>query len=733
MLKVPPKYQQLNNGNSYFYQQQRKKRRSRWFKFFLFILLLLLTALTIVVSVVQAKTLEPLNDVINNSTPKMLNNNTKNPFINGPQLLFNHPDPSMRAALPVDMQASININGLVVYTEIKQVFINPHAIALEGKYQFPLPENAAVNYLKVRIGDRIIEGKIMEKQAAKKAYIKAKISGRKASLVEQQRANLFTNKIANIPPQTTVEVTIRLISSVSYHDGNFSLSLPLAMTARYQPTNYQHSPAEQNSEFFSPAKKSLASSEAAITINLNAGVALKDIVSNNHAINSQALNQQGSHYKISLAKQQVLADQQFTLQWQLNSTNAPQVSSFSEQIDDNYYTLLTFYPPQQAPSFTQTSPRTLPRDVIFIIDTSGSMQGRSIEQAKASLLKALSLLTAQDSFNIIAFSSSSQQLFKHSEMLNKQTSNKAQYFIEHLYADGGTEMYRPLNNALAMAKSADQSSSAIRQLVFITDGAVANEFELMKLLKTRLGKARLFTIGIGAAPNGYFMKKAAQFGRGSYVFIQNLTEVQNKVSALIKKISQPVLSNITLMLDQKINQALAPDIEIYPKNIPDLYVGETLQVAIKSPLPINSLELHGLSAKNTWQQQLLVNDQQSARGISTLWARRKIADLLDGLVISKNPEDVKQQVLATSISHQIISPYSSFIALEKQPTNSKPLLASTSLLKNSLTKNKTSSHAFKIAIPQTALGWQQQFLLGLLLLMVASVMLWQQTKSSTSD
>jgi len=729
MLKIKNKRQVLHDGNSYFYRQQRKNERTRWFKLSFLVLFTILVTAFIVVSVAQAKPMESvLLSNTNNNSSNNISNSTSNLLINGPQLLFDHSDPTMRAALPVDIQTKIDINGLVAYTEIKQVFINPHAIALEGKYQFPLPENAAVNYLKVRIGDRVIEGKIMEKQAAKKAYIKAKKSGRKASLVEQQRPNLFTNKIANIPPQTPVEVTIRLISTVEYHDGQFNFSLPLAVTTRYQPQKFERSPAQLYSEFFSTAATSLANSEAVITINLNSGIAIKHIASNSHAINSESLNNTDSHFQITLDKQRVQSDRQFNLQWQLAIGTLPQVSSFTEQIADNYYTLLTFFPPQQRQI------TAFPRDTIFIIDTSGSMQGKSIEQAKASLTQALSLLTPQDSFNIIAFNSDSQQLFNHSEMVSKHTITKAQYFIDQLSAGGGTEMYRPLNNALTMDKATDQKELAIRQLVFITDGAVSNEFELMKLLKTRIGKARLFTIGIGAAPNGYFMKKAAQFGRGSYVFIQNLNEVQNKVSALMAKISQPVLSNIELMLDQKIHQ----QVEIYQKKIPDLYAGETIQVAIKSPLPINNIQLQGDTATSTWDRQLSLNNQQTARGISTLWARQKIADLLDGLVTGENPEQVKQQVLVTSIEHQIMSPYSSFIALE-QENYDVPLLAANSLpnklLSNNLlasTKKTSSSNSLKIAMPQTALGWQQQLIFGLFLLTLAGLLLWQQAKRNTS-
>ena len=173
---------------SYFYRQQRRKRRSFRIK------LLALFLLVAVFSAVLAKANEQAGE---------------NSLVFGPQLLFEHPDANMRAALPVDMAATVDINGLIAYTEVRQTFFNPFDIVMEGHYQFPLPDDGAVHYLKVVIDDRTIIGNIMEKKAAKKAYIKAKQQGKKASLVEQQRPNIFTNKIANIPPKTKVEVVIR--------------------------------------------------------------------------------------------------------------------------------------------------------------------------------------------------------------------------------------------------------------------------------------------------------------------------------------------------------------------------------------------------------------------------------------------------------------------------------------------------------------------------------------------
>jgi Ca-activated chloride channel family protein len=298
-------------------------------------------------------------------------------------------------------------------------------------------------------------------------------------------------------------------------------------------------------------------------------------------------------------------------------------------------------------------------------------------------------------------------------MVNRRNINQAQQFINHLQADGGTEMYRPLSQALVMAKNSQQSSQAIRQVVFITDGAVANEFELMQLLDGAQRDFRLFTVGIGAAPNGYFMKKAAQFGRGSYVFIQNNNDVQASMSALMTKISQPAVSNIELMFDNKIHQ----QVDVYPKKITDLYLGEPMQVAIKSKFPVTSVQLTGDTASQPWYQQLIIDDSQKSQGISTVWARSKIEDLLDGLVMGADKEQVKHQVITTSIAHQIISPYTSFIAVEKQP---EPSLQTAAQKSNMLAK---AHENLIVAMPKTALGWHQQFILGLLLMLIAPLTL----------
>ncbi len=730
MLIAKKNRQLIDYKNSYYCQLQRRKRRYKWLKFSL-VLLVFVAFLFVLIPFAQSQQVHFENE-----------NNNKNPLIHGPQIHFKHPNITKGVTFPVDIQASIEINGLVAFAEIKQTFINPHPIALEGKYQFPLPEDSAVKQLKVRIGDREIIGEIMEKKAAKKIYQQAKKQGKKASLVEQKRPNLFSNKIANIPAQSTIVVTLKLIIPINFSQGKFNLKLPLAMTEKYQPQsslsqeqsvksygNYLYNRSYKNTDklftessitatnFLDNQTQAIAPSQSSINITLNSGVPITSIISNSHKILSRSLNSEQNSYFITLNKAHVISDKTFDLTWQLIADEHPQVSSFTQQVSGEYYTLLTIFPPK-----VETA-QILARDIIFIIDTSGSMQGGSMEQAKTSLQLALLQLNNKDSFNIIAFDNDTELLFPITQMASDKTISEAQSFIDNLSADGGTEMYRPLSNALMMKRTTTQSKEAIRQIVFVTDGAVANEFELMQLISNARGDFRLYTVGIGAAPNGYFMKKAAQFGRGSYVSIQKQNEVQQKMTHFMNKISQPALTNINLTLDNQIYQQG----EIYPKKIPDLYFGEPLQIALKTQAPINSVQLTGETVSTPFYKQLIISNRKESKGVSVLWARRKIEDLLDSLVIGANKEQVKKQVITTSLNHQIISPYTSFIAIEKQqevlPLLAKNNISAQQRAKAARAKSSAiqASQSLMVAMPQTAIGWQLQLILGISLLLLAKV------------
>ena len=627
--------------------------------------------------------------------------------------------------------ANIEINGLIANVTIVQSFTNQSELTTNGVYAFPLPENAAVNYMKIDIGERTIEGKITEKQQAKKLFAQAKRQGRKASLVEQHRPNLFTNNIANIGAHEQITVTLKYIQQVKFSDGMFSIRLPTTYIPRYKAklsidSNLSFIP----SIFKTKEKDQIASKHLMVSIKLTPGLPLAQLSSPSHRIYLQDKNSQPSNvshtianlpydsdnYVLKVEGGQIISDKDFILTWKPKPSNAPQLSVFSEKIDGEEYNLAMLVPPIDYKA--QGEAAIFARDITFVIDTSGSMQGPSIEQAKASLLYALNTLKDTDSFNIIAFNQNVDQLFSTTVLANPSNIGLAENFVDRLRADGGTEMYKPLRAALIMPTASDQNEQAIKQVLFLTDGAVSNEMALFKLINNTTQLPRLFTVGIGTAPNGYFMKKAAQFGQGSYTYIAKSSEVEEKMSVLLNKISQPILRDITLQFHPLHLGA----IEQFPKKVPDLYQGEPLVVAFKTAQAPTSIEIFGKMSKQPWHQEIMLDTATHHRGVSAVWARSKIEQLMDSLVTGESPEFVRSKVLATSLLHQVMSPYTSFLAVETtKDTEPEQALNKKEPSKPLLAKNNTLAST---PFPSTAVGWQQQLLLGVALLIFS--VLWRQ-------
>ena len=722
MFKLNKK-EKLSIYHDSFYQHKKRKSPLKW---------LVLVVVTLILSVLYLR-------------PTAASQFSKNDLLNGigsGQLLFTSSSShsvdksssnnkqenvsgNYQAALLLNSSASFEINGLIANVTLTQSFINQSDHKVNGIYAFPLPDRAAVNHLHIQIGDRIIKGKIMEKAQAKKVFEQAMQSGRKASLMQQHRPNLFTNNIVNIAAHEQITITIKYFQHIDYIDGKFSLRFPMKITPRYQVQSrenksnaqdfdIEHQQAQKKlidkSNIF-PAILSAESkhqSNIHLAIKLNAGVDLVDISSPSHRIaiknqKSETLLRKPFTSKqvmvIDVGNVQVAMDRDFILQWQPKPSNEPQLSAFRQKLNGEIYSLVMLIPPSKAEPDNTLA--TFARDITFIIDTSGSMQGQSIKQAKESLLFALQTLTGKDSFNIIAFESSFQQAFSSTVIANQQNIFTARQFISKLQADGGTEMFKPLSTALDMPTTRLQKSNAIKQIIFITDGAVSNELALFRLIHDTQEMPRLFTVGIGSAPNGYFMRKAAQFGRGSYTYIGKVDEVKTKMSALLEKISRPALRNIA----SQFQPLHLGSIEQYPKKIPDLYYGEPLTIAFKSSIMPNSIQVFGEQENKGWHQEVNIVNQQESIGITPIWAKAKIEDLLDGLVTGQPLEQVKKQVLATSLLHQVLSPYTSFIAVEQETITAKH-------------HNNKQTMPF----PATATGWQVPFIAGLLLLVLSLMM-----------
>ncbi len=356
---------------------------------------------------------------------------------------------------------------------------------------------------------------------------------------------------------------------------------------------------------------------------------------------------------------------------------------------------------------------SVPREVIYVIDTSGSMHGDSIVQAREALKLALERLTPADRFNVIQFNHQTDALFPYAVEASEKNLRWAKKYVNGLIADGGTEMLPALK--LALRQQAEKG--VLRQVVFLTDGSVGNEVELFKLIHEQLGESRLFTIGIGSAPNSFFMSRAAEFGRGTFTYIGKVAEVGEKMAALFSKLETPLLTDITIQWPE------GESVEMWPSRIPDLYAGETIVLAVKMQQPIAKLDISGQVAGNAWKQQVMLKGGALESGVHLLWARRKIAELMNEKARGRDESKVRDEILDIALSHKLVSQYTSLIAVDKTPSRPIDVDLKSKAMPTNLPKGWSANKVFG-TLPQTATASEINLLVGLLLLMMAGFLKW---------
>jgi Ca-activated chloride channel family protein len=618
----------------------------------------------------------------------------------------------------VSTEVAIDVTAMVARTRVTQIFHNPGSEFVEGVYVFPLPEKAAVDRLWMKIGERVIEGRIREKEDARREYQKAKQEGRKAALVEQQRPNLFTNAVAHIGPNDFIEVRIEYQQALAYENGTYRLRFPLAVTPRYVPmgaapdalpdepkTVQAAAPGEPQEPLvqpdYAPPGRGLLN-PVDIAVSIDAGVALAAVVSSYHeaVIEKRA----GGTTLVSLVKEQEDADRDFELSWTLAGGTAPQAAMFTQQRGETEYALLMVVPPQPTAAERAAFER-MPRETILVVDTSGSMQGTSIEQAKQALEHALDTLTARDRFNLLEFNSVTRPMLPFAVPATPDSIARARQWVRALRAGGGTEMDPALRFALAGA----DTPGYLRQVIFITDGAVGNEDALFRLIAERLGSSRLFTVGIGSAPNSHFMTKAAQFGRGTFTYIGDVREVHEKMTQLFAKIEAPVLRDVAIRWPD------GTPVETFPARVPDLYLGEPVLVAAAARAPLGTVVVTGLRGNQPWSVALTPPPDRNAAGVGALWARAKISTLMDELRRGAEPAQIRPQVVAVALEHHLVSAFTSMVAVDLTPT-AAPGDTKSAMVNASLPQGWAAG----ATLPQTDTAATLQLLLGLGALLAAA-------------
>ena len=620
----------------------------------------------------------------------------------------------------------IRVSGLVARAQVKQTFHNPSEDWYEGVYVFPLPENSAVDHLRMKIGSRLVEGVIRERGEAKKSYEQAKESGRRAALLEQERPNIFTSSVANIGPREDVVVEIEYQQTLRYDSGRFSLRFPMVVGPRYIPGAPL---AESKGTGWSPDTVRVSDASritppvihpsngrvnpVSIRVELDAGVPIADVDSPYHNISLRSGDSRRE--VVELESGTVPANRDFELNWTPSAESAPRAAWFTERRGDKTFGLLMILPPN-----VRAGGKRIPREAIYVIDTSGSMHGTSIKQAREALGLAIDGLAPEDRFNIIEFNSYAKALFEDARPATRENRAEARGWVRGLRAQGGTEMAL----ALDLALNGGESGGRIRQVVFLTDGQVGNEDELFRLIRAKLGDSRLFTVGIGSAPNSHFMTKAAEIGRGTFTYIGKVEEVREKMSGLFAKLESPVLKGV------KIDWPEGAAAEAWPARIPDLYAGEPVMVSAALDKAVGAARVSGLRGDAPWRQDLLLDQPAQGSGIGVLWARDKIGALMDAAREGASAEETRAKVIELALTHHLVTKYTSLIAIDRAPARLPDLDLKMAALPTHLPEGQSYEAIFGTqadapqsgTLPQGATDSRFNLLVGALLLLFATLL-----------
>ncbi|HEV7504876.1 MAG TPA: marine proteobacterial sortase target protein [Thermoanaerobaculia bacterium] len=543
----------------------------------------------------------------------------------------------------------VKVTGIIARTKVTQIFKNVSREWVEGIYIFPLPADAAVDTLRMKVGNRTFLGTIQEKEEARQTYEAAKQQGVKASLVEQQRPDVFTTSVAHIGPGETVEVAIELQQVVRWELGRFNLRFPMVVA----PHREEGATAGRRRLWLPPVLRrgSAPINPFAFHADLNPGFPLAKVESPSHAIT--VVKGKQSHYAVDLTQGIAPADSDLVLEWTPAVGSEPRAVYYSEEVNGERYSLLMVMPPD-APGIAASR---LPRETSFIIDTSGSMSGTSIEQARQALLFGLTKLRSTDWFNVIRFSSSATAVFPESVPATASALETARRFIAGLDADGGTTMLPALQ--IAFRKSAP--AGLVPQVIFATDGQIDDEPQVVDFLGRSLGSRRLFPVAIGLAPNAALLGRLAALGRGSFTSINSVGKVASTMGALFSQLESPMLQGIDVQWSD-------PVAEAWPARVPDLYLGDPLVVTAKSAADAGPVTVSGQRGAAPWQDSFPAAADVKGAGIDKLWARKKIEALTASLQDGASPAEVQRAIAELGLRHHLVTDYTSLVAVDVQAT-----------------------------------------------------------------
>lgn len=563
------------------------------------------------------------------------------------------------------------VSGYVSHVTVKQTFANPFKDKIEATYTFPLSETGAVDSMVMKVGNRVIKGSIKKREEAKEIYDAAKASGHVASLLDQERPNIFTQSVANIEPGKEVEITIQYVDLLPFEDGKYTFAFPTVVGPRFNPGNSAIGRSgtgwSPDTDMVSDASKitppvtpegTRAGHDISIRVELDSGIPISNISSKLHQVN--VTDNTGNHAVVELANKATIPNKDFVLSWDVagDELKSGYLTHWDPKEKSGYFTLM-LVPPKRL-----DVAKVAPKEMIFLIDCSGSQRGRPLEKAKETLDYVLDHMNPQDTFQIISFNNKATILFDTPQQATAQMKRRANDYIRGLQANGGTWMRPAVEEACKIA--ADKNR--LRIVCFMTDGYVGNDMEVLSVIKNAREKSRWFPFGTGNSVNRFLIDGIAKEGGGEAEYVLLNTQAGSVGKKFYDRISTPVLTDVKVAFNGVEVK------EVFPKEVNDVWAQKPLYFKGRYTAPgAGTVTLSGFRAGHPYKEILKVNFGNTTTnnpGIASTWARAKVDRLMSedwmGAQSGNPNKEIREEIVATALKHHIMTQYTSFVAVEEK-------------------------------------------------------------------
>jgi Ca-activated chloride channel family protein len=555
-----------------------------------------------------------------------------------------------------------DISGFLARVRVTQEFQNSFNEPIEAVYTFPLSQNGAVDEMTMKIGDRTISGKIMKREEARRVYETAKTEGKTASLLDQERPNIFTQAVANIMPGDKVVIEISYVETLKYEDGSYEFVFPMVVGPRYIPASQNKADAKKISP---PVAAERAGHDISVEVNLNAGVPIEEIRSVSHGI--EQINYTPNTAKITLKDQNTILNKDFILRYDVSGKRIEDAVLVHRDERGGFFTLIL-----QPPDKIATEDRT-PKEIVFVLDTSGSMYGFPLDKAKEAMKMSIEGLYPDDTFNLITFSGDTSVLFDKPVRATQENIDKAQTFLESRQGGGGTEMMKAIKASMDPSDASDH----LRIVCFMTDGYVGNDNEIIAEIQKH-PNARVFSFGIGSSVNRFLLDKMAAEGKGEVEYV-TLTEDGTKAA---KKFYERVRT--PLLTDLSIDWRDMPVADIYPNKLTDLFSAKPVIVHGRfTKAASGTIKLKGKIAGQPYEREIkldLPESENANDSLASLWARTRIDDLTSAktspeITAMPKPENtvkianIDKEIASIGLEFRLLTDFTSFVAVEDKVVN----------------------------------------------------------------